>query len=183
MKLSELKIVILGLGILVSVPRAIQSEEKHVHDQGEARILVEGKNLRFEFTSAAHPIYGFEREPKGKLEQKRRDEAVEKFKASALQILGIQGRFGCSVKSSNIDPLKRDHDDHGHDAHAHGNVVAEFEIECSEALEGKKSSFNIASIFPKLKLVELSVARVGKGNSDLKTRAYRVKSKGVEIEF
>jgi len=162
--------LVISLAALVVGPSLLEAHgKKHVHDEADMTISIDGKKVVVDFESPAHPMYGFEREPKDAKEMARREAAVQKLVKEIGTIVNFDAALGCKLKSHDVKPLVSQDGDHG-------ELEATFNFECKSALKGKGAFVKIAPFFPEIKTLDIAV--VGD-----KQNSYEAGKNGVRVEF
>jgi len=128
---------------------------KHVHDEAEMSLAVDGKKVLITLDSPAISVYGFEHEPKDAKEMARRESAVQKLVKEIGGIVAFDSALGCKLTKHDVNPFK--HEDDEDNKHTHGNLFATFDFECAKALKGGGAVIKIASVFPDIKRLDVTI--------------------------
>lgn len=147
----------LSMMIFLGLSSSVLAHGKHVHDEAEMSIAVDGKKVSVLFESPGISIYGFEREPKDAKEMARREAAIQKLIKGISQIVAFDAALGCKLKKHDVIPLKVEEED-GDKNSGHGNLEGTFNFECDKNPKNGGAMIKISHLFPDVKKLDVTIA-------------------------
>lgn len=140
----------------------------HVHGHGEISIAFDGSTGRIDLQGPGESIVGFEHAAKKAKDKAQVESAFGRLEKKIDEIVKFDASLKCVIKKDQIEAQA---DDDG----PYANIKAVFSVTCAKSPKGTTISFAPATVFPKLKDVDVVVLI-----DDLQKSA-QARSKGVEI--
>jgi hypothetical protein len=131
----------------------------HQHGVGQAGLVFEGNQGKFELIVPAESIIGFEHEAKNEKDIKIRDSILAHFETKFSEMVVFDKSLNCSLtkekieiqyeKTSNQLPAKKNKNS------SHSDFVARYIAACDKSPLGTEMTIDFHSHFKKLKKIEL----------------------------
>lgn len=122
----------------------------HVHGRGELSVAFDGAKGTIEFRAPGESVVGFEHEAKSAKDKARVAEAFGKLEKRAGEVVKFEASLKCVVTKDKIEAQK---DDDG----PYATIVASYAVTCEKSPKGSKVTFAPATVFPKLKDVDVTL--------------------------
>jgi hypothetical protein len=138
----------------------------HVHGTAEMNIVVDGRKIVVEFSSAADGLMGFEHEAKSDADKKKRDAVMKVIQERFGDMVIFDKKLGCTFQSGEVvlvqtdarrstddKPAKNDHKKSGE----HREVRATHNFICQSDPAESRVRFAVSKAFPNIHEVKVQV--------------------------
>ncbi|MEN9809296.1 MAG: hypothetical protein RLZZ488_863 [Pseudomonadota bacterium] len=138
-----------------------KGHKAHEHGTASVNIVGEANTVTIQLESPSEAIYGFEHEAKKPADIKKRDEAVEKLKASADKMFVLDSSLACKLTEATVNPFVTEAEEtketkkNKHKKGTHSEVHAKFKFECAKPVAGSEVKFATKAHFKSLRKLKV----------------------------
>lgn len=147
---------------------AARTEKAHQHGAAEVTLAFEGNKGKLSMEIPAQAIVGFEHKAETAADKKAQQEALHKVENKISDMFVFEKSLKCQFKKESLQL---------HQEGNHGDVEAEFLLQCEKNPQGSVMIVNISSVFPQIHVVKINIL------TESTQKSVEIKNAGARIEF
>ena len=122
----------------------------HQHGAGKMGIAFDGKSGKIDFKIPSDSIFGFEHEVRSAAEKNKKAEGLKRLESKISDMIVFEKSLNCVITSEKIEVIQEKKS-------SHSDTSASFNVNCDKSPAGTDLTFNIQTVFPKIKDLDVDI--------------------------